>query len=112
MSKDISGLLSASVNLNFPHETLETVTYSGVNGGVPITGSFVEQSDGSTWIQDNTFYFTEVSESSKGVTLFDASRGVTIQMDFKTDDLFVSFGSTTLDWTVTGVTHHHPDLFI
>ena len=94
----------------FPHETLETISYSGVNGGVPITGSFVEQSDGMNWIQDNTFHFVELSESSRGVTLWDASRGVTIQMDYQTDDLSVSFGSTTLDWTITDLSHHHPDL--
>jgi|SRR4051812_11667281 len=86
-------------------ETYETISYSGVNGGVPITGSFVEQIDGTTWIENNTFHFTELSETSSGVTLYDASRGVTVTADYATHDLNVAFGSTSLDWTITGVTH-------
>jgi hypothetical protein len=87
-----------------PKHSYTTVNYQGENGGVPVSGTFVEV-DSKTWVQNGLFTFTEISETKKHVVLYDQSRDVTVTINFLTDDLLVSFGNTHLVWDVTGVAH-------
>ena len=84
-------------------EIYSAVSYSGVNGGTPTTGIFVEV-DKDTWIENGIFSFEEVSETAVTVVLYDASRATTITMHLATNTLEVSWAGNLLTWDITGVT--------
>lgn len=86
-----------------PFETYSTVSYVGNNGGTVFNGLLVEVTP-TTWVENDLFHFNEVSETDTQVVLYDPSRDLTLTLNYSTNDLDVSFGSTTLHWTITGVT--------
>jgi hypothetical protein len=86
-----------------PFETYSTVSYTGNNGGTIFNGMLVEVTP-TTWVENNLFHFNEVSETDTQVVLYDPSRALTLTLNYLTDDLAVSFDSTTLHWAITGVT--------
>ena len=86
-----------------PFETYSTVSYVGNNGGTIFNGLLVEVTP-TTWVENNTFHFNEVSETASQVVLYDPSRDLTLTLNYATNDLAVSFDSTTLHWGITGVT--------
>lgn len=85
-----------------PFETYSTVSYLGNNGGTIFNGLLVEVTP-TTWVENNLFHFNEVSETDTQVVLYDPSRALTLTLDYLTNDLAVSFGSTTLHWAITGM---------
>jgi hypothetical protein len=92
-----------------PDGTAESVSYTGLNGGMPTSGTFTEVSP-DTWVESSssgaTFTFQEISESPAHVILYDSSRDVTIKMNLVTDNLTVQFGEgDRLVWHITDVSH-------
>ena len=85
-----------------PFESYTTVAYTGMNGGVPISGSFVEV-DADTWVENGLFSFQEVSETDEEVILYDTSRDTTIFINLLTNDLYVQWAGNELVWDVAEV---------
>ena len=87
-------------------ETYTTVDFVGQSTNPDARGPIVEV-DENSWIEANTWYFEEVSETEDRVVLFDASRGVTLIIDYTTDLIHVidSSGNPVYDYDVTSVTH-------
>ena len=85
-------------------ETFATVSYEGVNGGIPVTGLFVEV-DQDTWVENDIFTFQEVSERHGVVVLFDSSRDLTATIDLATNDISITFGANEVIYNVTDVSY-------
>jgi hypothetical protein len=85
-------------------DKLLMVSYTGVNGDTPTSGSFVEVAE-NTWVENGLFHFEEVSETDEHITLFDASRGVTVEMDMLQGNVSLNWGDNTLTWSITDVSH-------
>lgn len=87
---------------HLPIETFSTVSYQGFNGGVLGSGLFVEV-DPNTWVENGIFTFEEVLENENMAVLFDPSRGLTVTIDYTTDDITISWGQNQLVWDLVGV---------
>jgi hypothetical protein len=87
-----------------PKESLETVSYTGMNGETPISGRFAEVAE-NTWVENDIFYFEEVSETGQSITIFDPSRGVTVAMDLVQGNLSMSWDNYTQELSITRVSH-------
>ena len=88
-----------------PVELYSTVDFVGQSTNPDARGPIVEV-DEDSWIEANTWHFEEVSEDSDRVVLFDESRGVTMIIDYTTDQIHVIdlSGNPVYDYDVTGVT--------
>ena len=87
-------------------ETYTTVDFVGQSTNPDARGPIVEV-DENSWIEANSWYFEEVSETSEQVVLYDASRGTTLTIDYTTGLIHVvdSTGYLLYDYDVTGVTY-------
>ncbi|HET7708818.1 MAG TPA: hypothetical protein VFK50_04690 [Sphingomicrobium sp.] len=89
-----------------PIETYATVDFVGQSTNPDAVGPIVEV-DENSWVEANSWFFEEVSETDEEVVLFDESRGVTLIIDYTTDLIHVidSEGNPVYDYDVTGVTY-------
>jgi hypothetical protein len=85
-------------------ETYATVDFVARETNAGYSGSFVEV-DSNSWIESNFWHFEEVSETRDGVVLFDDSRGVTVAIDYHTNEIsiYAPTGELALIYDVTGV---------
>ena len=85
-------------------ETYATVDFVGRSTNPDAIGPVVEI-DENSWIENNFWHFEEVSETGDGVELYDASRGTTLIIDYKTNEISVidSTGYLVYIYDITGV---------
>lgn len=89
-----------------PVETYATVDFMGQSTNPDARGPIVEV-DENTWVEANTWFFEEISETGDQVVLFDESRDVTLIIDYTTDLIHVidGDGNAVYDYDVMGVSY-------
>jgi hypothetical protein len=73
-------------------QDLHCLVYRGMDGSNAVEGAIVRTANPSIWIESNsentgTHSWQQVSQNDRGITLFDPSRGYTLRISARHDDI-------------------------